>query len=67
MTSDEPTVDDVRRAFPGWTVYRGTDQLWHARPADAVPPAKIVTGEDLVDLMDEIRLYISTAAEGATF
>jgi hypothetical protein len=62
MIDLEPTVDDVRRAFPGWTVYRGTDQLWHARRKDAAPPARIVTGEDLQDLADMIRREVSKEA-----
>ena len=55
MMDLEPTLDDVKKAFPGWTVYRGTDQLWHARRTDAQPPVTIVTGEDLLDLADMIR------------
>jgi hypothetical protein len=61
VTGDEPTIDDVRRAFPGWTVYRGTDQRWRARPASTAPPVQPVVGEDLLDLTDEIKLYISRA------
>ena len=55
MMDLEPTLDDVRRAFPAWTVYKGTDQLWHARRTDAQPPVTIVTGEDLQDLADMIK------------
>jgi hypothetical protein len=29
--TDEPTVADVRRAYPDWTVYQGTDLRWRAR------------------------------------
>jgi hypothetical protein len=64
VTGDDPSVDDVRRAFPGWSVYRGTDQRWHARPASATPPVQPVTGEDLLDLMDMIRRYIRTEEAG---
>ncbi len=55
MMDVEPTLDDVKRAFPDWTVYRGTDQLWHARLTNAQPPVTIVTGEDLQDLADMIK------------
>ena len=61
----EPTLDDVRRMFPGWTVYRGTDQRWRARPASAAPSVQPVVGENLLDLTDEIKLCISRAEMAA--
>jgi hypothetical protein len=56
---EEPTVADVRQHFPDWTVYMGTDQRWRARLTRAQPPAQVVIGEDLSDLMDEIRRRIA--------
>jgi hypothetical protein len=60
--TDEPTVADVRRAYPDWTVYQGTDLRWRARLTNAKPPVPVVVGEDLADLMEEI-LEISHADE----
>lgn len=61
----EPTLDEVRRACPGWTVYRGIDQRWRARPTSARPPVEPVVGEDLGDLMDMIKRRISEMEEQA--
>ena len=63
MDPDELALEDVRRKFPDWTVYRGTDQRWHARPADAAPPVIPVAGDDLLDLKEEIERYLARAAE----
>jgi hypothetical protein len=60
--TDEPTVADVRRAYPDWTVYQGTDLRWRARLTNAKPPVPVIVGEDLADLMEEI-LEISHADE----
>jgi hypothetical protein len=60
---DAPTAVDVRRQFPDWTVYRGTDQRWRARLARAKPPAQVVVGEDLCDLTDQIRRCIAKLDE----
>lgn len=60
--TDEPTVADVRRAYPDRTVYQGTDLRWRARLTNAKPPVPVVVGEDLADLMEEI-LEISHADE----
>jgi hypothetical protein len=62
---EEPTVADVRRQFPDWTVYQGTDRRWRARLANAKPPTQVVVGEDLSDLMDEIRRRIAKLDEEA--
>ena len=61
--TDEPTVADVRRAYPDWTVYQGTDLRWRARRTNAKPPVPVVVGEDLADLMDKIRHEISHVDE----
>jgi hypothetical protein len=60
---EESTVADVRRQFPDWTIYRGTDQRWRARLTIAKPPAQVVVGEDLTDLMDEIRRCVAKLDE----
>jgi hypothetical protein len=61
--TDEPTVADVRRAYPGWTVYQGADLRWRARLTNAKPPVPVVVGEDLADLIDEIQREISHVDE----
>ena len=60
---NEPTLDDIRREFPGWTVYRGTDRRWRARPEAATPPVEPVVGEDLADLRDQIKAKLSSMEE----
>jgi len=62
---EEPTVADVRRRFPDWTVYMGTEQRWRARLTITKPPAQIVIGEDLSDLIDEIRQCVAMLDEEA--
>lgn len=47
----EPTPADLRRDFPGWHVYIGTDGLYYGRCED--PPMQ-ARGEDPQDLRDEI-------------
>jgi len=61
--TDEPTAADVRRAYPDWTVYQGTDLRWRARLTNAKPPVPVVVGEDLADLLEEIQREISHADE----
>ncbi len=61
--TDGPTVADVRRAYPDWTVYQGTNLRWRARLTNAKPPVPVVVGEDLADLMDKIRREISHVDE----
>jgi hypothetical protein len=63
MTTDEPTLDDVARWFPGWHCERGVDRLYHARLRDRDPEVS-VRGEDPLDLMDEIRRRITQIEEG---
>ena len=44
---------EYRREFPGWHVWRGVSGLYYARRPRTSPPA-VVSGEDPVDLRDEI-------------
>jgi hypothetical protein len=60
---DEPTVADVRQQFPGWTVYRGVDQRWRARLSTATPPTQVAVGEDLTDLMEEMKRRIARISQ----
>jgi hypothetical protein len=53
---DEPTLADVQREYPAWRCWRGISGLYHAARAgqghDRHPE---VTGEDPLDLRDQIR------------
>jgi hypothetical protein len=53
----EPTLADVQAQYPSWRCWRATSGLCHARPAAARPAddAPLLTGEDALDLRDEIR------------
>jgi hypothetical protein len=52
----EPTLADVQREFPSWECWRGVSGLYHARPCDAATDAAtLVTGEDPMDLRNQIR------------
>jgi hypothetical protein len=61
----ELTLNDLRREFPDWTIYLGTDQRWRARLTDAKPPVPIVVDDDLDGLREEIRRKISQIEEQA--
>jgi len=50
--------------FPGWEAWQGIDRLWHARIRGATPPV-MVHGEDLVDLRDQIIVYLRRAEASA--
>ncbi len=52
------TPESIAEEFPGWETWQGIDRLWHARIRGATPPV-MVHGEDLVDLRDQIRRYLS--------
>lgn len=54
MSAAEPTLDEIRGAFPSWEVWQGICGLWYARLPLSSPPI-IVRGEDLADLRDQIR------------
>jgi hypothetical protein len=51
LARDEPTPDELRREFPGWNVYIGTDGLYYGECAD---PPMTARGEDPMDLRDMI-------------
>jgi hypothetical protein len=53
-TPDTPPWWPYGAEFPHWRVWRGTSGLLHARQA-AGDPAGLVSGEDPVDLRDQIR------------
>jgi hypothetical protein len=55
----EPTVADLRREFPDWTIYKGIDQRWRARLTSAKPPVPIVVDDDLDGLREEIVRKVS--------
>jgi hypothetical protein len=49
----EPTKDQVE-AETGWHVWPGINGRWYASRPKTSPP-RVVNGEDLMDLRDEIR------------
>jgi hypothetical protein len=55
----EPTLADVQATYPAWRCWRGISGLYHARRTDAQPSdpqdETSVTGEDPLDLRDQIR------------
>lgn len=53
----EPSLDDLRREFPGWEFWYGISQLWYARRLNTSPPV-LLRGEDLMDLRDVVRGWI---------
>jgi hypothetical protein len=49
----------IGREFPGWEAWVGISGMWHARRLGAVPSyGDFLTGEDEVDLRDQIRRWI---------
>jgi hypothetical protein len=66
---DEQEAEAValRAGYPAWDVWRGVDNLWHARwPEHYDPEGRpvMVWGEDPVDLRDQIRRETGRAEEG---
>ena len=55
--SEEITRASIEAEFSGWEAWQGIEGLWHARIRGATPPV-MVTGEDLVDLRDQIIIWI---------
>ena len=49
----EPTVEQIETET-GWHVWFGVNHRWYARRERSSPP-RVVDGEDLMDLRDEIR------------
>ncbi len=58
MNDDGMTSESVEAEFPGWEAWQGIDRIWHARIRGATPPV-MVHGEDLLDLRDEIKRWLS--------
>lgn len=62
--SDEPTLTDVQREFPGWECWRGTSGLYYARrPGRPRRHRALVQGEDPYDLRNEILRFIANAVD----
>jgi hypothetical protein len=62
--TDEPTLTDVEREFPGWECWRGMSGLYYARAAGRPRRHKAdVQGEDPLDLRDQIIRVRSKAGE----
>jgi hypothetical protein len=58
VTAEPLSPDDIENEFPAWEVWRGTDNLWHARVRNAEPPV-MVADDHLDGLRDEIIHKIS--------
>jgi len=70
---DAITAESIAEEFPGWEAWQGIDRLWHARirgsgssirdqRSEASPgatPPVMVHGEDLLDLRDQIKRWLS--------
>lgn len=55
----EPTRAEIEREFPDWIAFRGINGLMYAK----IPgTAHLVQGEDLRDLLDQLRRYESHRA-----
>jgi hypothetical protein len=57
------STDDVAQIadeFPDWEAWQGIEGLWHARIRGATPPV-MIHGEDVVDLRDQIIVYLRRA------
>jgi hypothetical protein len=58
--SAEPTLADVAREFPDWHPCRGPSGLYYAGRTDTAQ----VSGEDPLDLRDQIRGWIGRHDDG---
>ncbi len=58
----EPTKASIEREFPGWEVWRGIDNLWHARMKGATPPV-LVRDDHLGGLREEIARKVGQLDE----
>ena len=52
--SGEPTLEDVRREFPGWAVWKGISGLYYGRRVGVNSGEHDVQGEGPRDLRDQI-------------
>lgn len=54
----EPSKESIQDEFPGWEVWHGLDNRWHARIKGATPP--IMVADDHLDgLREEIIRKVS--------
>jgi hypothetical protein len=55
-----PTLEELKKEFPAWTITRAVSGLWYAKRSQApgVEPSGLVVGEDTDDLRDMIRGWI---------
>jgi hypothetical protein len=54
MDTAELTLEDVKRDYPHWEIWLGINGLSYGRRYQSSPPA-VITGEDPLDLRDQIR------------
>ncbi len=48
------SAEELMNEFPGWSVSQGINRLWYARRDNS----SLVSGEDLLDLRDQIIGWI---------
>jgi hypothetical protein len=59
-TTHRPSLEELQREFPDWTITKAVSGLWYAsRPqASGAEPSGLIRGEDSEDLRDMIRGWI---------
>jgi hypothetical protein len=59
-STHRPTLEELEKEFPAWTITRAVSGLWYAKraPAPGVEPSGLIVGEDTDDLRDMLRGWI---------
>jgi hypothetical protein len=52
------SAEELMTEFPGWHVWEGVNSLFYARRPRTSPPVVVGPGEDLMDLRDQIIIWI---------
>jgi hypothetical protein len=55
--SEPQSIAEIESEYPTWQVWEGVNQMFYARLIKSSPPV-VITGEDLLDLRDQIRGWI---------
>jgi hypothetical protein len=58
VTGPDPAPKDVETEFPGWEVFRGTDEMWYARLSGAEPPI-VLRDENTTELRERVRAWVA--------
>ena len=59
-STPRPTLEELEKEFPDWTITRAVSGLWYAQrpPAPGVEPSGLIMGEDTDDLRDMIKGWV---------